>query len=115
MLICYRGIVDLEFQDHLDPQDPQAQKEFKDLKVILASQETLVSQDGQVLMEPQGPKVWRTLPFWTLENIDMLGIIWQLNTSSADFRAITLGSIFPNRRHLCKWKLVFSKDKQAKE
>lgn len=55
--------MDLDFQDHLDPQDHQAQKEFKDLKVILASQAALVSQDGQVLMELQGPKVWRALPF----------------------------------------------------
>lgn len=55
--------MDLEFQDHLDPQDCQVQKEFRDLKVILASQGVLVSQDGQVLMELQGPKVWRTLPF----------------------------------------------------
>ena len=53
----------LEFQDHLDPQDHRAQKEFKDLKVILASQETLVSQAGQVSMELQGPKVWSTVPF----------------------------------------------------
>lgn len=55
--------MDLEFQDRPDPPDHQAQKEFKDLRVTLASQETLVSQDGQVLMELQGPKVWRTFPF----------------------------------------------------
>lgn len=53
----------MEFQDRPDPPDHQAQKEFKDLRVTLASQETLVSQDGQVLMELQGPKVWRTFPF----------------------------------------------------